>query len=448
MIGNILIIDNEKRMCGVLKAALELDKHLVETAYDGDSGLEKFSKGDFDVVISDLKMPGKDGIAVLEKVKKLSPETEVILMTAYATAQTAVEAMRKGAYDYLIKPFEMVEMKLKVKQILEKKQLAKENIDLRDKLKDKYSLDNIIGQSEAMQKVYQMVEKVAPRDAMVLIRGESGTGKELIAQAIHQLSQRAEGEFVAVNCAALPETLLESELFGYEKGAFTGAEKPRRGRFELAAGGTLFLDEIGDLSPATQVKLLRVLQSKEITRLGSEETIQVDARTIAATNRNLEELMKAGTFRDDLYYRLNVFPIYLPPLRERRDDLPELVTHFLKKNDQPEDKIDSQAMRALMNYPWPGNIRELENIIERMIILSGDDKITLDLLPPQFQGITTTSDSLSIEIPEQGLSIDEVEKQLINKALKKAGGNKSRAAKLLGITRRKLYSMVERLNRM
>jgi len=448
VIGNILIIDNEKRMCGVLKAALELDKHNVETAYDGDAGVDKFNKGEFDIVITDLKMPGKDGIAVLDEVKKASPETEVILMTAYATAQTAVEAMRKGAYDYLIKPFEMVEMKLKVKQILEKRELAEENIDLKDKLKEKYSLDNIIGTSEAMQKVYQMVEKVAPRDATVLIRGESGTGKELIAQAIHQMSLRASGKFIAVNCAALPETLLESELFGHEKGAFTGAEKAKKGRFELAIGGTIFLDEIGDISQATQVKLLRVLQSKEVTRLGSEETIQVDVRTLAATNRNLEELIKEGIFREDLYYRLNVFPIYLPPLRERREDIPELISHFLKKNDQPEDKIDAATTRALMNYQWHGNIRELENIIERMIILSGDEVITSDLLPPQFKGIMTSGDSLSIDIPDEGLSIDEVEKLLINKALKKTDGNESKAAKLLGITRRKLYSMVERLNRM
>ncbi len=447
MNGNVLIIDNEKRMCGVLKAALELDNHHVELAYDGDSGIEKFNKGEFDIVITDLKMPGKDGLEVLDAVKKISPETEVILMTAYATAQTAVEAMRKGAYDYLIKPFEMVEMKLKVKQILEKKQLARENIDLKDKLKDKYTLDNIIGQSEAMVKVYQMVEKVAPRDATVLIRGESGTGKELIAQAIHQQSQRANGPFIAVNCAALPETLLESELFGHEKGAFTGAEKQKRGRFELAVGGTIFLDEIGDISPTTQVKLLRVLQSREIMRLGSEVTIQVDVRTIAATNRILEQLMKEGLFREDLYYRLNVFPIYLPTLRQRKEDIPDLIIHFLKKNGQSEDKIDSQTMRALMNYHWPGNIRELENIIERMIILSGDEVITSDLLPPQFKGVNLSADSLSIEIPDEGLSIDEVEKELINKALKKAGGNKSKAATLLGITRRKFYSMAERLNR-
>ncbi len=447
MTGEILIIDNEKRMCGVLKAALELDHHHVEVAYDGESGLEKFKRGDFDVVITDLKMPGKDGIAVLEEVKKLSPGTEVILMTAYATAQTAVEAMRKGAYDYLIKPFEMVEMKLKVKQILEKKQLAIENLDLKSKLRDKYSLRNIVGQSEAMQQVYRMVEKVAPRDATVLIRGESGTGKELIAQAIHQMSQRSAGPFVAVNCAALPETLLESELFGHEKGAFTGAEKQKRGRFELASGGTIFLDEIGDISPAIQAKLLRVLQNKEITRLGGEQPISVDVRTIAATNRNLEELMKQGLFREDLYYRLNVFPIVLPALRDRREDIPDLVMHFLIKYDQPANKIHPSAMKALMNYHWPGNVRELENIIERMIILAGDDPITPELLPPQIKGFLESPDSPIIDIPETGISIDAVEKQLIAQALKKSGGNKTRAAKLLGITRRRLYSMMERLNR-
>lgn len=449
MNGNILIIDNERHMCSVLKAALELDQHHVEVAYDGELGLQKFLKGEFDLVITDLKMPGKDGIAVLEAVKKRAPATEVILMTAYATAQTAVAAMRKGAYDYLIKPFEMDELKLKVQQILERKRLARENVDLKRKLRDKFSLDNVIGQSEAMVKVYQMVEKVAPRDATVLIRGESGTGKELIAQAIHQQSPRAEGPFIAVNCAALPETLLESELFGHEKGAFTGAEKQKLGRFELAVGGTIFLDEIGDISPATQVKLLRVLQSREIMRLGGEKTITVDVRTIAATNKNLEELMARGIFREDLYYRLNVFPINLPPLRERKEDIPDLVMHFLKKNQQTMDKIQPAAMRALMNYQWPGNIRELENIIERLIILAGDEPISLDLLPPQFRGEPTgaSSSALNLKIPDQGLSIDDVEKELIQRALQKAGGNKSKAAKLLGITRRKLYSMVNRLNR-
>jgi len=447
MTGNILIIDNEKRMCHVVKAALELDKHTVDLAFDGDSGVKKFQNGEFDIVITDLKMPGKDGIAVLSEVKKYSPAAEVILMTAYASAQTAVEAMQKGAYDYLIKPFDMIELKLKVKQILEKKKLSIENVNLKDRLKDKFTIDNIIGQSESMTKVYQMVEKVAPRDATVLIRGESGTGKELIAQAIHQKSKCANGPFVGVNCAALTETLLESELFGYEKGAFTGADKRKLGRFELANNGSIFLDEIGDVSPSTQVKLLRVLQNKEIMRVGGEETISVNVRTIAATNRDLEDLMKEGSYREDLYYRLNVFPIFLPSLRERKEDIPDLIAHFMKKNEMPENKIEPKAVSALMNYSWPGNIRELENIIERMIIMAGDDKITVDLLPPQILGAASADSSVSLEIPEEGLSIDKVELDLINNALKKAGGNKSNAAKLLGITRRKLYSMMERLGR-
>ncbi|MDW7679991.1 MAG: sigma-54 dependent transcriptional regulator [bacterium] len=447
MFGKILVIDNEKRMCHVIKAALELDKHDVEIAYDGGAGIRTFVNSEFDVVITDLKMPGKDGIAVLEYVKNSSAETEVILMTAYASAQNAVEAMRKGAYDYLIKPFDMIELKLKVKQILEKKKLTAENVNLKNRLRDKFSLENIIGQSESMQQMYQMVEKVATRDATVLIRGESGTGKELIAQAIHQLSPRSEKAFIGVNCAALTETLLESELFGHEKGAFTGAEKQKRGRFELADGGTIFLDEVGDISTAIQVKLLRVLQSKELMRVGGEQIIPVDVRTIAATNRNLEQMMKSETFREDLYYRLNVFPIFIPPLRDHREDIPELIAHFLKKNEQPEHKIDPRVVPALMKYHWPGNIRELENIIERMIILAGDDTITTEILPPQIRGITETQTRISLEIPDTGISIDKVERDLINNALKKAGGNKSKAAQLLGITRRKLYSMMERLNR-
>lgn len=447
MVGNVLIIDNEKRMCHVVKAALELDKHTVEIAYDGDAGVEKFSKSEFDIVITDLKMPGKDGIAVLDFVKKKYPATEVILMTAYASAQTAVEAMRKGAYDYLIKPFDMIELKLKVKQILEVKKLAAENSELKGRLQDKFSLENIIGQCESMQKVYRMVQKVAPRDATVLIRGESGTGKELIAQAIHQLSPRATGAFIAVNCAALTETLLESELFGHEKGSFTGAEKQKLGRFELATGGSIFLDEVGDISPTTQVKLLRVLQNKKLMRVGGEQTISVDVRTIAATNRDLEDLIKKEIFREDLYYRLNVFPIFLPPLRERKEDIPDLIVHFLKKNNLPDNKIEPKVVSALMKYNWPGNIRELENIIERLIILADDEKITTNLLPPQILGAPSSDLAAFFDIPAEGISIDQVERDLIQNAIKKAGGNKSKAAQLLGITRRKLYSMVERLNR-
>ncbi|MBD3288344.1 response regulator [candidate division KSB1 bacterium] len=443
--NNILIIDNEKRMCHVLKVALETDGHNVDLAFDGEEGIGKIGNQTYQVVVTDLKMPGKDGMEVLEFTRKKKPETEVIMITAYATAQTAVEAMRKGAFDYLIKPFEVDELRLKVKQIIDKDKLQEENRELKMQLQDKFSLDNIIGQSEVMEKVYQMVQKVAPSDATVLVRGESGTGKELVAQAIHQLSNRKKEPFIAVNCGALPESLLESELFGHEKGAFTGADKQKLGRFELAGKGTIFLDEIGDITPATQVKLLRVLQNREIVRLGGQKVIETTARTIAATNRNLEEAMKSGEFREDLYYRINVFPIYLPPLRERREDIPDLAAHFLKKNNAPADKIDPAAMQQLMNYHWQGNVRELENVIERSLIMAGDDIITADILPPHIRGKTDQQNIMSLDIPDEGLSIEEVERGLIHKALAKAQGNKSKASKLLGITRRRLYSMMERL---
>ncbi|MEE4311558.1 MAG: sigma-54 dependent transcriptional regulator [candidate division KSB1 bacterium] len=443
----ILIIDNERRMCHVLKVALETDGYEVALAFDGEEGIAKVRKGDYGVVITDLKMPNKDGLAVLSETRKVLPESEVIMMTAYASAQTAVEAMRNGAYDYLIKPFEIDELKLKVKQVFEKSRLATENLDLKKQLEDKFSIDNIIGQSEAMQKVYQMVRKVAPSDATVLIRGESGTGKELVARAIHMSSQRSEMPFVAVNCAALPETLLESELFGHDKGAFTGAEKQKPGRFELAAKGTIFLDEIGDISPATQVKLLRALQEKEMVRVGGQETLTIEARTIAATNRDLEEAMKNGAFRNDLYYRINVFPIFIPPLRERKDDIPDLILHFLTRNNAAADKINPAALKQLMKYNWHGNVRELENVVERSLILAGEEVVTPDYLPVHIRGEGVYDDSLAFEIPDEGLSIEEVEKNLIHKALHKAGGNKSKAAKLLGITRRRLYSMMERFEK-
>ncbi len=437
----ILVIDDEERMCKILQVALQGDGVRVATAPNAEVGLAAFERQPFDVVITDLKMPGADGLQVLERVKQRSPQTEVILMTAYATAQTAVEAMKKGAYDYVIKPFEMDELRLKVRHILEKKRLVCENVALRQELRERYSLKNMVGRSGAMQEVYRMVQKVAPSDATVLIRGESGTGKELVAQAIHHHSPRADKPFIAVNCAALPESLLESELFGHEKGAFTGADRRKLGRFELAGEGTIFLDEIGDLTPATQVKLLRVLQNHQIERLGGTEVIQVRARTIAATNKDLEEAIRQGTFRQDLYYRVNVFPIYLPPLRERKEDIPELVEHFLQKFNHAHGMAPA-AYERLMAYRWPGNVRELENAIERAVILAGDRRIEAEDLPAHIRG--APRGEFRIDIPDEGISLEEVEKGLIYRALAKAGGNKSRAAKLLGITRRKLYSMLER----
>lgn len=443
---NILIIDDEPKMCKVLKFALEPHGYSVITAENAEVGLEKFGQHSFDLVITDLKMPGKDGLYVLGMVKKQKPQTEVIMMTAYATAQNAVEAMKKGAYDYLIKPFEMDELKLKVKHVMEKRQLAEENVQLKKELKDKYSLENMVGQSGIMQEVYKMVERVAPTDATVLIRGESGTGKELIAQAIHHLSPRSSAPFIPVNCGALPENLLESELFGHERGAFTGADRMKMGRFELAAHGTIFLDEIGDIAPSTQIKLLRVLQNRQIERLGGTKSIEIKARTISATNRNLEAALEDNSFREDLYYRINVFPISLPPLRERREDIPDLVAHFLKKFGKDEQAIDGRSLDLLVRYRWPGNVRELENVIERSLIMSTTGIIKEEDLPRHVRSLPSTPTSGSLDIPTEGISLEQVERDLIKNALNKAGGNKSKAAKLLGITRRKLYSMMERLD--
>ncbi len=443
--GSILIIDDEPKMCKILRFALEPEGYAIATAGTAEDGARLFGQETFDLVVTDLKMPGKDGLYVLQHTKKVRPETEVILMTAYATAQNAVDAMKMGAYDYIIKPFEMDELKVKVRHVMEKRELRQENRQLRRELKDKYSLQNMVGSSGAMQQVYKMVEKVAPTDATVLIRGESGTGKELVAQAIHHLSSRATEPFIAVNCGALPEGLLESELFGHEKGAFTGADKMKVGRFELAGAGTIFLDEIGDVSAATQVKLLRVLQSRQIERVGGTKTIEIGARTIAATNRNLEEMLQDNSFREDLYYRLNVFPINLPPLRDRQEDIPSLVAHFLRKLGKSEDAIKPPALAHLLKYRWPGNVRELENIVERAMIMSNTGEISVEDLPVHIKNFMPAPGATSLEIPDEGLSLEQVEKDLIQNALQKAGGNKSRAAKLLGITRRKLYSMMERL---
>ena len=444
-VASVLLVDDEPKMGVVLKAGLESDDVSADVATSGTEALDLLGKKRYEVVITDLRMPDLDGIALLERIKQKWPETEVILITAYATSQTAVEALRKGAYDYVIKPFDMDELRLKVRHILEKSELRRENVALRTKLQERYSLENMVGKSSAMQKVYEMVHKVAPTDATVLIRGESGTGKELVAQAIHYLSPRASQPFVAVNCGALPENLLESELFGYERGAFTGADRRKPGRFELAGKGTLFLDEIGEMSLAMQVKLLRALQNRQIERLGGTEPVQVDARIICATNQDLEARLQEGKFRQDLYYRINVFPIFLPPLRERKEDIPELVRFFLRKHGAAEREVQPALLVRLMEYDWPGNVRELESTVERMLILAGDGPLTVDVLPPGFGARQTGRAETEFDIPDEGLSIEEVERRLIRRAIEKAPGNKSRAAQLLGITRRRLYSMMERL---
>jgi DNA-binding NtrC family response regulator len=437
--ANILVVDNEERMCKIIKAALELEHHTIDMAFSGKQAV-KVLKDDhtYDIVITDLKMQEVDGIQVLKKAKSLPNSPEVILITAFASQNTAVEAMRSGAFDYLIKPFEMEELSLRINRIISQKKILEENIKLKEELKTQY-VPNIVGKSAKMREVYSLINKVAQSDATVLILGESGTGKELVAEAIHAQSRRADQKFTAVNCAAVPETLLESELFGHEKGAFTGATERKVGFFELADKGTLFLDEIGDVSLGIQAKLLRVLQNKEIIRVGGREKIKVDARVLTATNRDLETMIDEGTFRSDLYYRINIFPLKLPPLRERKEDIPELIEHFL--NNMGEKGITSQAKMKLMEYDWPGNIRELLNILERAAIVA-DQTIDVQHLP----GMTSDlgSDSGVIDIPDEGLNLDDLEKNLIMSAIEKAEGNKTKAAEFLGLTRRRLYSMMER----
>lgn len=441
---SILVIDNEERMCELLKACLESSQVDVDVAFDGEQGYEKFQANQYNLVITDLKMPKLTGMELLGKIKESSKDTEVILMTAFATAQTAVEAMKQGAYDYLIKPFDMEELRLKVERLLNQKRLETENQDLRQQLKTRYNFDNIIGNSGKMQDVFKLVEKVSDGDTTVLIRGQSGTGKELIALAIHQNSQRSEEPFIAVNCGAIPENLLESELFGHEKGAFTGADRTKKGKFEIAEKGTIFLDEIGDLSANLQVKFLRVLQTRKFERLGGNESITMEARILAATHRDLEESLKQRVFREDLYYRINVFPIFLPSLHERREDIPDLVDHFIKLFSRDRNiELEPGVMEILTNHHWPGNVRELENVIERAIILCGDQPISIEHFPAHI--LAQKPARKFSELPDEGINLEEHERELILQALAKAKGNKSKAAILLGISRRRLYSMMERL---
>jgi two-component system response regulator AtoC len=437
--AQILVVDNEERMCKVIQLALEEKNHAVESVFSGADALKKLDTDVYDIVITDLKMKEIDGLAVLRSAKQMDPAPEVILITAYATQQTAIEAMRSGAFDYLIKPFEMDDLLFRVERILKQKAIVNENVRLKKENRELH-IPNIVGKSEKMRHVYNLINRVASGDTTVIILGESGTGKELVAEAIHENSPRKNNRFVAVNCAAVPENLLESELFGYEKGAFTGAFQRKLGFFELARQGTIFLDEIGDISLGLQAKLLRVLQNKEIIRIGGSEKIKTDARVITATNKNLEKMVGEGTFRSDLYYRVNIFPIDLPPLRERKEDIPELVETFLQRFGQIN--MTSEAKMRLMSYHWPGNIRELLNVIERAAIIA-DHTIDVNHLPGLNESMP--SGEHTVTIPDHGLNLDAMEQQLIRQALVKANGNKTRAAQLLGITRRRLYSMMERL---
>ncbi len=386
----ILIIDDEKNYLLVLEDLLSEEGYEILTAETAQQGLALLQSHDLDAVVTDMRMPGMDGMTLLERAREIDPELPVIMMTAYGSVAKAVEAMKKGAFDYITKPFENEELKLTIHKAIEHYRLVKKNRHLSAQLQERYQFSNIIGKSALMQRIYQLIEKVAPTKATVLITGASGTGKELIARAIHYNSPRRDKPFISVNCGALPENLLESELFGHERGAFSGAVNRRKGRFERADTGTLFLDEISEMSPSLQVKLLRALQEMNFERVGGSETIEVDVRIVAASNRNLKQEVAQQRFRSDLFYRLNVVHIELPPLRERKEDIPLLVDHFLKKYSEEVGApsplaIQTPALSILMDYPWPGNVRELENVIERTVILAAGDIITVEDLPVEIR---------------------------------------------------------------
>ena len=455
---SILVVDDAPDIRAGMSEILKSAGFHVETASDGQEAVEKLDSRFFDVVLTDLAMPRKDGMEVLHYLNENSPETVCIIITGYGTIKGAVDAMRKGAFDYLTKPVKAEEVKVVIQRALDVRQLKRENLSLRQELRNIYGFDRIVGNSDAMKRVFSLVEKVAKTDSTVLITGESGTGKELVAHAIHFSSERKDRPFIPVNCAAIPEELLESELFGHEKGAFTHAIKTRIGRFELADRGTIFLDEIGEMSPALQVKLLRVLQERKFERVGGVKTIQVDIRVIAATNMNLDEAVKKGRFREDLYYRLNVIPVHIPPLRERRSDIPLLVEHFLKKFCRNKRTcvrgISDDALHALTAYDWPGNVRELENIIERMVILANGPMISMEDLPERIsglskKGIVTMGDLNATPIlPDEGFSlssaVEQFEKALILQALDRTGWVKNRAAKLLKMNRTTLIEKMKK----
>ena len=445
--ARILIAEDEKTQRDLLEGFLKKEGFSVETASSGRQALDKIEAAFIDIALLDYKMPELDGLQTLREIRKRFPDLPVVMMTAYGTVETAVAAMKEGALDYLTKPIDLDELLLIIGKVLERSALIRENRELKARIQERYTFQNIIYSSPQMVEVMGLVARVAPSQATVLIRGESGTGKELIANAIHLASPRSEKPFVKVNCAAIPETLLESELFGHEKGAFTGAIQKRIGRFEEADGGTLFLDEIGDLSPSTQVKLLRVLQDKEFQRLGSNINLKTDVRIIAATHRNLEDAMQKGLFREDLYYRLNVVSIFLPPLRERKEDIPLLINHFLKKyseiNQKKIENISKEAHALLLRYAYPGNVRELENLIERAVVLCRGEVMTTQDLP--FHVREETSEK-QWEISGRGKtlpeSLEEIERDLIVRALHQHQGVQTRAAESLGISERVLrYKM-------
>jgi DNA-binding NtrC family response regulator len=438
--STILIVEDEAKMRRLLELNLGEDGFTTLSAGDAESGLKLLRDNSVDLVVTDLKLPGMNGLEFLQAIKRQNAAMPVVVMTAFGSVETAVDAMKAGASDYVLKPFSLTEMRLVIHKELDVHNLREENRSLREALGKRYAHPNVVARSPKMQEVLATVERVAPTNSTVLLGGETGVGKDLIARAIHEKSRRASGPFVKINSTAIPENLLESELFGFEKGAFTGAVASKPGKFELADKGTLFLDEIGDVPPATQVKLLRVLQEREFERLGGTKTVKVDVRLIAATNRDLRAALEQGTFREDLYYRLNIVPIDIAPLRERKEDVPDLARLFMSRfcgeSGKPVKDITPEAMKILVSYHWPGNVRELQNIIERACALAKGDALEAEDIHLDLRPAKSTNDEGDF-LPE-GMTLEQWEDEMIQEALRRASGNKSQAARLLGLSRNAL----------
>ncbi len=447
MKARILLVDDEKDLLEWLSIVLEKEGYLIKCATSGEQALKLFSQEPFDMVISDIRMTPINGLELLKQLKAINPEIIVLMVTAYASVETAVKALRYGAYDYLYKPFKLDDIKLIIKKAFSQRRIFANDKGTEKKLKERYRFANIIGKSPLMQKIFNMIDKIAKTKTTVLINGESGTGKELIAKAIHYNSLKSNKPFISIDCGALPEELLESELFGHVKGSFTGAISSKQGLFEVASGGTLFLDEIGETSPAMQAKMLRALQEREIRPVGATKTIKVDVRIIAATNRNLEEEVKLENFRKDLFYRISVISFVLPKLSQRREDIILLANHFLKKYQLPGSglkKISKECMDLFIEYNWPGNVRELENAIESAIALSESDEIILEDIPERIAQNSSSEQSETVTRDSLKGKVEQFEKELIIKTLKEVGGNKNLVAKILKMTRRNLDYKIKR----
>ena len=446
MKAKILVIDDDTSLRRVLEYNLQEEGYDVAAAASGEEGFRLFKQLQPDLVITDMKMSGMDGLKVLKSIKESSADTLVIIITAFGTVDVAVEAMKAGAYDYITKPFNREALKLTVKKALQFSGLAEENKRLKDELADKADFRSIVGSSPEMEKVFAMVRKVADTEASVFITGESGTGKELIARSIHANSSRRDGPFLAINCSAIPRDLLESELFGHTKGAFTGAIKEKSGKFQLADCGTIFLDEVGELLMELQPKLLRVLQEKEVEPLGGTKPQKLDVRVISATSLNMEKAIADGTFRDDLYYRLSVIPIHLPPLRERRKDIPLLIKYFSAKHGSDKISFDKEALEALSMFAWPGNVRELENTVERLLIMRSSDLIRFGELPDKFREPSSSHKNRVVRLPDEGYSLEQLEREIVIEALERNAWNQTAAARFLRIPRHTLIYRIEKYN--